>query len=205
MYVSNSVFNVLISLDQMGVLKRDRENEAMQVFSLGNEYRIVLERKDKSLFVEDSETSYKCFLKFYNIIGIEVITLFGSEIDMSEFLDTIYFFLESNQTDALFGLYSLEGMCCIKFTKEYDSTMKALYNMSIMRYSQFNTLIPIATIKFDDESISAFIDLLYFTFLIDIDSIGTGEMSKIYRYIDHDMWIADNNSIPPKVSDLLNN
>jgi len=192
MYVSNNIFNVLISLDQMGVIKRDRENEAMYVNSLGNEYKIVLERKDKSLFVEDSETSYKCFMRFYNIIGIEVVTLFGSEIDMSEFLDTVYFFLESDQTNALFSLYTLEGMCCIKFTKEYDPPMKLLYNMYIMRYGQNDSLIPIATVKFDDETISSFIDLTYFAFLIDIDSIGTSEMAKVYRYVDHDLWLADN-------------
>ena len=195
MYVSNSVFNVLISLDQMGVLKRDRENEAMFVNSLGNEYKIVLERKDKALFVEDSETSYKCIMRFYNIIGVEVLTLFGSEIDMSEFNDTVYFFLESNQTNAIFSLYSLDGMCRIIFTKEYDSTMKSLYNMNIMKYNQYDqSLIPIATLKFDDETISSFIDLVYFAFLIDIDSIGTGEMAKVYRYIDHDLWLANNSS-----------
>ena len=198
MYVSNSVFNVLISLDQMGVINRDRENETMFVNSLGNEYKIVLERKDKALFVEDSETSYKCIMRFYNILGVEVLTLFGSEIDMSGFLDAVYFFLETTQTDTIFNLNSLEGTCCIRFTKEFNQIMKPpLYNMCIMRYNQFdNSLIPIVTLKFDDESISAFIDLAYFAFLIDIDSIGNGEMAKVYRYVDHDLWLAshiDNN------------
>ena len=48
MYVSDSYYNILVSLDNMGLLKRDRENELMGINTLGNEYKIVLERKDKS-------------------------------------------------------------------------------------------------------------------------------------------------------------
>lgn len=203
MYVSDSYYNVLISLDNMGVLKRDRENETMGINTLGNEYKIVLERKDKSLFNEESISSYKCIMRFYNIFGTEVVTLLGSEIDMSKFSDIIYFFLESREPTAVFALNSYEGLCYITLNKEYTNDYKELYNMIISKPIGNDKQVPIATLKFDDETMSRFIDLIYFIFLIDIDN--NGEMAKVYRYIDHDMWIADNNSIPPKVSDLLNN
>lgn len=203
MYVSDSYYNVLISLDNMGVLKRDRENEAMGIDTLGNEYKIILERKDKSLFNEECTTSYKCIIRLINIFGNEVVTLLGNEIDMSKFSDIIYFFLESKEPTAVFSLYSYEGLCYITLSKEYTNDYKVLYNMIISRPVDSNTHVPIATLKFDDETMSRFIDLIYFIFLIDIDS--NGEMAKVYRYIDHDMWIADNNSVPPRVSDIINN
>lgn len=203
MYVSDSYYNVLISLDNMGVLKRDRENETMGIDTLGNEYKIILERKDKSLFNEESTTSYKCIIRLINIFGNEVVTLLGNEIDISKFSDIIYFFLESKEPTAVFSLYSYEGLCYITLSKEYTNDYKVLYNMIISRPVDSNTHVPIATLKFDDETMSRFIDLIYFIFLIDIDS--NGEMAKVYRYIDHDMWIADNNSVPPNVSDIINN
>ena len=193
MYVSNSIFNILISLDNMGVLKRDRENEAMQINTLGNEYKIVLERRDKKLFTEvSSDVFYKCTIKFVNMFNVEVLTLFGNEIEMSKFLDVVYYFLESKMPDTIFQLNSIEGMCYIYLDKEYDREYKRYYNMRITRYNEHTkAMIPIVTIKFDDETISSFIDALYFSFLIDIDSIGNGDMAKIYRYIDPNMRIND--------------
>ena len=201
MYISDSYYNVLISLDNMGILKRDRENESMDINTLGNEYKIVLERKDKSLFNEESTTSYKCIIRLINIFGNEVVTLLGNEIDMSKFSDIIYFFLESKEPSAIFSLYSYEGLCYIILNKEYTNDYRELYNMTINRSIDNNNYIPIATLKFDDETMSRFLDLIYFSFLIDIDS--NGEMAKVYRYIDHDMWITEHDSIPPKVSDII--
>ena len=83
MYVSNSLFNVLINLYNVGIIQKHQEIEQMFVNSLGNEFKIILERKDRHLFSADSSTSYLCLMKFCNIFGTEVLKLTGSEVDMN--------------------------------------------------------------------------------------------------------------------------
>ena len=185
MYISNSEFAILTSLDNLGFIKRDMEKESMQVNSLGNEYRIIMERRSRSLFGNESNTMYKCSMRFVNMFGVEIVTLLGDEIEISKFSDTIYYFLESNNPDVICSMSSYNGNCFIKLTREYDATLRPLYNMIIMTSNN----IPIAVLKFDDPTMSTLIDGMYFSFLIDIDD--TGDKAHIYRYVDHDLWLAD--------------
>ena len=107
---------------------------------------------------------------------------------MNNFLDVIYFFLENeNQQDAIYNLYSTNyGTCMIRMSRDTINT----YTMYIMKMDNYNEcLCPIAAIKFNDELISTFIDILYFICLIDIDD--TGKMAKVYRYIDPDLRIGE--------------
>lgn len=189
MYISDSKFMILSSLDSMGVIKRDMETESMVVSSIGNEYKIILERRSRTLFSDVSSTAYKCSMKIQNMFGNDIVTLLGDEVEISKFIDVLYFFLESKEPNTMFQFGSYEGSCYIALSREFDSTYKPFYNMVLLRMDYSEHMVPIATLKFDDETMSSYLDAMYFTFLIDIEQFEPN--AHIYRYIDHDMWLAD--------------
>jgi hypothetical protein len=151
---------------------RKGKNDNMALFkTFENDYSIELSRIDRRLWSFGGNFEYICKFRFINNLNIEITT---TEIDMFGFIDAIYQYLEFNMIDITYSLNNTSlSNFSISFYKDIETNN---HNMIISEYNSIiGSMINRLKITFDEDKLSEFLDLIYFTFLIDIDE--RGEMS----------------------------
>ena len=131
-----------------------REDNSMTRFTtLNNDYIIEMEREDTF--------NYLCKFHIKNNLDILVLDILLNEKDIYVLLDSIYSFIEFNMHEISIPVSNY----LFNFER-----INNIINLSIVECNNFyKTNITRVKIDFNDDKLSQFIDLLYFTFLIDID------------------------------------
>lgn len=152
------VMSTLINMQLNGLLSRDMEEDSVEVYTIGKEYKIVLSRKSSKLFQSDRSSSYICSMDIYDIIGTLKIHITSDENTMARFIDVVYWLQETGQ-DLLFNI----GQYMIHMSR-YGENYKVDFGINNGSY-----VAPVLTLLFDYDLIDKFLNGLYFMFLIDID------------------------------------
>ena len=156
MYISG----IIRGNDEMGKLK-----------TINNDYTIIINRQDIKLWYTDTNFKYICKFSFINNLNIEVFSFQVPENDIYIMIDNIYQFLEYKMKNIIFNISNYN----IEFIRNENIFMK------IYEYSNIvNNIIPRITIEFDEDNLLEFVNLIYFCFLIDIDSCNMNNNSKNY-------------------------
>lgn len=142
-----------LNLYQSGIIKKEKE-EVSSITTINNDYNIQLKRNQiNSSF--NNLFYYFCSFKFINLqLKIVSLELNLNEIEVSILLDNIYQYLESNSSDIIIPFRQYK----FTFNKNESKHIMHIYENSLKRIS----------IEFDEDSLLKFVDIIYFSFLIDI-------------------------------------
>ena len=139
-----------------------REDNTMTRFTtLDNDYIIEMEREDNKVYRFENSFNYLCKFHIKNNLDILVLDILLNEKDIYVLLDSIYSYIEFNMIEISIPVSNY----LFNFER-----INNIINLSIVECNNFyKTNITRVKIDFNDDKLSQFIDLLYFTFLIDID------------------------------------
>ena len=139
-----------------------REDNTMTRFTtLNNDYIIEMEREDNKVYRFENSFNYLCKFHIKNNLDIPVLDILLNEKDIYVLLDSIYSYIEFNMIEISIPVSNY----LFNFER-----INNIINLSIVECNNFyKTNITRVKIDFNDDKLSQFIDLLYFTFLIDID------------------------------------
>lgn len=139
-----------------------REDNTMTRFTtLNNDYIIEMEREDNKVYRFENSFNYLCKFHIKNNLDILVLDILLNEKDIYVLLDSIYSFIEFNMHEISIPVSNY----LFNFER-----INNIINLSIVECNNFyKTNITRVKIDFNDDKLYQFIDLLYFTFLIDID------------------------------------
>lgn len=158
-----------MNLYNSGLVKQD-EVTTSELISTNNDYKIILQRKDAKLWYSDNSFKFICKFNFKDIIGNSIFEIILNELDIFCLLDNMYQFLEFNMSD-FFTSFNYNGKNYIfKFEKSFHN--KDNYIMTIFENNNiFNYKLDRIRIEFDENKLLEFVDLIYFTFLIDVGNM----------------------------------
>ena len=165
--MANIELLTLINLYQNGLIKSDNISTSFK--SLNKDFYIDFIRKDTSLWNNDNSYRYQCEMIFKNSFNIELLKIIINEEDIMRLLDSVYSYMEFNMPDINIYLksYSLDY-------NDYIFTFKNVENKIFLIVNIFNsvykTIIPKLNIEFNEDKLDEFLELLYYTFLIDLDN-----------------------------------
>ena len=139
-----------------------REDNTMTRFTtLDNDYIIEMEREENKVYRFEDTFNYLCKFHIKNNLNTLILDILLNEKDIYVLLDSIYSFIEFNMHEISIPVSNY----LFNFER-----INNLITLSIIECNNFyKTNITRVKIDFNDDKLSQFIDLLYFTFLIDID------------------------------------
>ena len=139
-----------------------REDNTMTRFTtLNNDYIIEMEREDNKVYRFENSFNYLCKFHIKNNLNTLILDILLNEKDIYVLLDSIYSYIEFNMIEISIPVSNY----LFNFER-----INNIINLSIVECNNFyKTNITRVKIDFNDDKLSQFIDLLYFTFLIDID------------------------------------
>lgn len=139
-----------------------REDNTMTRFTtLNNDYIIEMEREDNKVYRFENSFNYLCKFHIKNNLNTLILDILLNEKDIYVLLDSIYSYIEFNMKEISIPVSNY----IFNFER-----INNIINLSIVECNNFyKTNITRVKIDFNDDKLSQFIDLLYFTFLIDID------------------------------------
>lgn len=139
-----------------------REDNTMTRFTtLNNDYIIEMEREDNKVYRFENSFNYLCKFHIKNNLNTLILDILLNEKDIYVLLDSIYSYIEFNMKEISIPVSNY----LFNFER-----INNIINLSIVECNNFyKTNITRVKIDFNDDKLSQFIDLLYFTFLIDID------------------------------------
>lgn len=165
-----SVENALLkSLYDMNLIKDN--NITHSIFkSINNDIIVELNRENR-MFMSNSEYSYLCKFTFKNNLGVILKQFIISPIDVSIILDNIYNLLECRTNEIYMQFHNTMDFSDIAIKVDLK-TINNKYYQTMYLYNYIDEkLIPILSFDIIDNIIE-FCDLLYYTFLIDIDQFN---------------------------------
>lgn len=169
----NTINNILFNLYELGYIQT-KEKDMANIFSLYNEYKILLSRKSLR-FIDYENTSlpkYMCKFQFFNQLNILVLEINTSELDIYKLLDNmsildIYKLLDntSQLNQICIPIETIDNQLQ-KFQFQFTRINENKIQFSIIE----NNSICRLTTFFDNNIYNDFMDIMYFIFLIDIDN-----------------------------------
>lgn len=122
--------------------------------------------KKSNLFNISREYSYSCIMIFKNSLNIEIFRLKTTDIEISKFIDNLYFFLESNEEISF--LFNPTNSNCLSTMISLTYVIDNGYIKNIMKIFSYNgdsmTLITSFEIS---NTLPEFIDALYSSFILE--------------------------------------
>lgn len=150
---------ILKNIYSFSNLKED--NSMTRFITLNNDYIIEMERENNKVYRFENSFNYLCKFHIKNDLNTLVLDILLNEKDIYVLLDSIYSFIEFNMKEISIPVSNY----LFNFER-----INNIINLSIVECNNFyRTNITRIKIDFNDDKLSQFIDLLYFTFLIDID------------------------------------
>lgn len=129
--------------------------------TLNNDYIIEMEREDNKVYRFENSFNYLCKFHIKNNLDILVLDILLNEKDIYVLLDSIYSYIEFNMHEISIPVSNY----LFNFERYYNLITLSIIECNNMYHSAITRI----KTDFNDEKLSEFIDLLYFTFLIDID------------------------------------
>lgn len=167
--MSNIELLTMMNLYQNGFINNKGENLSMTFETLNRDYTIELTRKNTILWNNENSFRYQCEFIFKNICDIEVLRIIVNEEDIMKLIDSVYSYIEFGMSDVYIFLnsYSINS-------DDYIFSFKNIENkifFAIEYYNKFYDMkLPKLNIEFNDKKLNEFLEKLYYTFLIDIDT-----------------------------------
>ena len=150
---------ILKNIYNFSNLKED--NTMTRFTTLNNDYIIEMEREDNKVYRFENSFNYLCKFHIKNNLNTLILDILLNEKDIYVLLDSIYSYIEFNMIEISIPVSNY----LFNFER-----INNIINLSIVECNNFyKTNITRVKIDFNDDKLSQFIDLLYFTFLIDID------------------------------------
>jgi hypothetical protein len=172
------------NLIDMGIVEQRSNNTIESSYTTPDKaYIIKLRRKPRlSMFSVDSQSSYVCEIEFQNNIGISILTLRTTEMDIANMLDSFYNLIELNLGREVYHYFSLTGTDCIpKMAGLYTDDLYIQNNPYTNYYQTINNqyilviydklddgLVQRLSIKMNYQTVYDLLEKIYYTFLIDI-------------------------------------
>lgn len=172
---------VLINMYSMGFITNKGEDTMNIIRTCKNDYNIKLERNKitHKSWITNNGSNYICSFTIYdNISNRELISFIVNEVDILVLLDNLNEFMSSN---LIFNEYLITGKSKYNLNIDYTLTMIQEYNNYYISnpdcYLLVNEIDKIANtntnrlkIYFDEDTISILANLIFSTFLLDIDN-----------------------------------
>lgn len=166
--MSNIKLLTLMNLYQNGSINKG-DNISTSFESLNKDYYINFNRKNTSLWINDNSYKYQCEIIFKNNLNIELLKITINEEDVIRLLDSVYTYMEFNMPDINIFLNSYSFNY-----NDYVFSFKNINNKIFLIVNDFNKIykitIPKFNIEFNEDKLDEFLELLYYTFLIDLDN-----------------------------------
>lgn len=163
-----------ISLQLIGILSNNKRDDVM--FQINNEIYVEMERKDVSIWATESSYRYICIMRFKNFMGTILAEVRCSEEKIYEMLDAFEQFFSFGMDAIPIPLETTnknDNYQMIRLERIYDDTPSEADPIlfSICSYSRETEQIitKFCVMMKEDDFLSNFCYLIYFSFLIDID------------------------------------
>lgn len=196
--------HALCNLFRAGLIN-DGGDEVAQYITMDQQYRFELTRKNYELWFTDNSYKYKCIIDIYNnLTGTKLVSLNCTEEDIMNMLD-IYTQMCDFCTTSVYvpplkpynsnGNYYIIELELIRI----DNVMGITQDISnrwftVKEYSPLmQAVVPIVSVTLDISEMEELMDLMYFIFLIDLESenqlmpITDMAPSEYSRYIKDNM------------------
>jgi hypothetical protein len=173
--------HILYNLFKSGLIN-DGGDEVAQFVTIDNQYRFELTRKNYELWFTDTSYKYKCIIDIYNnLTGTLIVSLNCTEEDIMNMLDVYTQMCDFGSPSVYIPPlkpYNSNGNYYIIELELFrvNNVMGIMEDISnrwftVKEYSPLiQTLVPIVSIKMDVSEIEDLMDLVYFIFLIDLES-----------------------------------
>lgn len=139
-----------------------REDNTMTRFTtLDNDYIIEMEREENKVYRFEDTFNYLCKFHIKNNLNTLILDILLNEKDIYVLLDSIYSYIEFNMKEISIPVSNY----LFNFERYYNLITLSIIECNNMYHSAITRI----KTDFNDEKLSEFIDLIYFTFLIDID------------------------------------
>lgn len=175
--MGNISTNIMMNMYTQGSLVKN-DNEIARYLTANNEYVIELSRRpvEKIMWGDNNSYRYICTIAFKDLLGREILELNMTEVDILIMIDNIEEFLADQMMDEwlcdkiksndIFKLYKLH--LNRPYNNHYISNPD--YFISIFEFDKHTNIESLKiSVYFNDNSLLDFIDIVYFTFLADID------------------------------------
>lgn len=166
--ISNTQFTILSNLYYSGVMKKE---DMAIIETFNKDFKIELVRKESKLWFTDKSFKFLCIFKFYNSLGLPLFEIVTNEIDIFIMIDNIYHYNENNINEIEIPINTNSSN--LKRYKFIFTRNLNVYNNTIMTITEYDIIqkryIDRIKIEFDEDTFNSFTNLIYFTFLIDID------------------------------------
>lgn len=171
-------------LYDMNVIKKE-DNTHATFISEDNDIIIDMDRSVRKVFFsENNGFDYFCTLTFKNNLGVVLKQIVISELDVSILIDNIYNLLEGRMNEVYVHFNSYDSSCidiAIKIETNANMVQQSYYQTFTL-YNYINQqLIPILNFNIID-NIVEFVELLYSTFLIDLDKYTAQNPYELLQY-----------------------
>lgn len=147
----------------------------MAIFNtINKDYIIELTRKDFKLWNTNKSFKYLCKILFKNNLNIPLLEITTNEESIFNIIDCLNQFLEFNMGDIVIPINNMSTSLTqfiFKLERDFSGNMKNSIIFAVGEYNSYHQqMIDRIKIQFDEESLYNFMDIMYFSFLIDIDS-----------------------------------
>lgn len=129
--------------------------------TLDNDYIIEMEREENKVYRFEDTFNYLCKFHIKNNLNTLILDILLNEKDIYVLLDSIYSYIEFNMKEISIPVSNY----LFNFERYYNLITLSIIECNNMYHSAITRI----KTDFNDEKLSEFIDLIYFTFLIDID------------------------------------
>lgn len=170
--------HVLHNMYKMGFIK---DEDMAHFITMDNQYEFIIRREQTQLWCTDASFKYKCIIEIYNKITDNLlVSLTCTEEDIMNILDCYTQMNDFGSQDIFvppLKPYNASGNFYIIRMETYriDSTnvMSDLSNrwFDVLEYNPLlGYPVPIISVQLDLSEIEELMDIIYFVFLIDIES-----------------------------------
>lgn len=169
-----SVENIVLkNMYDMGNINT-KDNLKSIFTSYNKDIIIEMSRKKINRFSSDIiDMNYMCSIVFKNSLGNILKELIISEIDVGILIDNIYNFLENTVTDCIIHFNSSDTRCIDNTIQLSHEINEIGFHRDIFSLYNYMDDQLIKVLSFDiTNSLVEFVDMLYYTFLIDIRQYG---------------------------------
>jgi hypothetical protein len=171
----DSISLILCNMNSLNLIKREDNEMAVFNGSNGSGLRIEMRREPIFLFRNDMIAKFKCFFSFKDMFNNEIYRVSNSEyfvlnflVELEEYIDFEY----NNKFEfSVAGDFKDSNNCIniFKFIRDPND-----YQHHIFTIDEYNPLIEQITTRikfefFNDTELEKFIEIIYFTFIFDID------------------------------------
>ena len=196
--------HILYSLFKSGLIN-DGGDEVAQFVTMDQQYRFELTRKNYELWFTDTSYKYKCIIDIYNnITGTKLVSLNFTEEDIMNMLD-VYTQMYDFETPSVIvpplkpynsnGNYYIIELELYRYNK-VSNIMEDISSrwFTVKEFNPLNqALVQIVSVTLDISQMEDLMDLIYFIFLIDLESehqlmpITDMSPSEYTRYVKDNM------------------